>query len=119
MSLRVGFIGAGKMATALARGIVGQGQVLSSPKHLTASCPPQDADLLQSIKDLGCETTHDNLELVSNSDLVILAVKPMIVPKVLEQIKPVVDRSKLVASIAAGVTLKAIQEGLNPDAKVL
>ena len=51
--VRVGFIGAGKMATALARGIVSQGRILQNSAHLMASCPVQDSLLLEPIKELG------------------------------------------------------------------
>ena len=81
------------MATALARGIVSQGQILSRPQDLMASCPPQDVNLLDPIKELGCTTSHDNLEVVSNSDIVILAVKPAIIARVLTEGKTLLNGS--------------------------
>ena len=85
--IRVGFIGAGKMAAALANGLVKQGQVVQKASDLMVSCPVQDNQLLDSFKNLGCETTNDNRELVAFSDVIILAVKPMIIPKVLKDIQ--------------------------------
>ena len=116
--VRVGFIGSGKMTVALARGLVAQGQVLKSPRHLWASCPPQDAALLTPIKDLGGHTTHDNQELVDQSDVIVLSVKPNVLPRVLEEVKPVVNSSKLICSIAAGVKLPTIEASLDDTAKV-
>ena len=118
--VRVGFIGAGKMATALARGIISQGKVLRNSADLLASCPVQDSQLLEPIKELGGTTTHDNLHVVDNSDVVILAVKPLVIHKVLEEIKPALasDTSKLVVSIAAGIQIKDIYENLQPESKV-
>ena len=116
--VRVGFIGAGQMATALARGIVSQGKVLQNNSNLYASdLNPQS---LKSIKDLGGQTTNDNLHVVDNSDVVILAVKPQIMSKVLEQIKPAVaaDPKKLLVSIAAGVKIQTIQQSLLSESKV-
>jgi len=116
--VRVGFIGAGQMATALARGIVSQGKVLQNNANLYASdLNPQS---LKSIKDLGGQTTNNNLHVVDNSDVVILAVKPQIMSKVLEQIKPAVaaDPKKLLVSIAAGVKIQTIQESLLSESKV-
>lgn len=110
--LRVGFIGAGKMATALARGIISQGQVLTQSKDLLASCPIQDAELLKPIQELGGQTMHDNKELVAQSDVVILAVKPFIIPKVLQDVEQVLDSQKLLVSIAAGVKIGQIGEHL-------
>ena len=51
--VRIGFIGAGKMAQALANGLVKQGQTLKNPGHMMASCPVQDKYLLEPFKDLG------------------------------------------------------------------
>ena len=116
-AVRIGFIGAGKMATALARGIVSQGQILSRPQDLMASCPPQDANLLAPIKELGCTASHDNLEVISNSDIVILAVKPAIIPRILSEGKPLFQ-SKLVTSIAAGIKIRQMQDVI-PEAKVI
>ena len=116
--VRVGFIGAGQMATALARGIVSQGKVLQNNANLYASdLNPQS---LKSIKDLGGQTTNNNLHVVDNSDVVILAVKPQIMSKVLEQIKPAVaaDPKKLLVSIAAGVKIQTIQQSLLSESKV-
>ena len=53
-AVRIGFIGAGKMATALARGIVSQGQILSRPQDLMASCPPQGKKNIAKILATGC-----------------------------------------------------------------
>ena len=48
--VRIGFIGAGKMASALASGLVRQGQVLKNSSDLMASCPVQDNHLLEPFK---------------------------------------------------------------------
>jgi pyrroline-5-carboxylate reductase len=118
--VKIGFIGAGKMATALARGIVAQGQLLKSgPQDLWASCPPNDAAFLEPFKALGCMTTHENKELVANSDVIILAVKPLVIPRVLHDVKSIVDKTKVIVSIAAGIKIGLIEEGLEHDAKVV
>jgi len=72
--VRVGFIGAGQMATALARGIVSQGKILQNPSNLFAS--DLNLQALKPIKDLGGQITSSNLDVVDNSDVVIMAVKP-------------------------------------------
>ena len=83
-----------------------------------ASCPIQDADLLKDIDDLGCKTTHNNLEVVEHSDVVILSVKPMILPKIIKEIRSEAGHSKLLVSIAAGVKIQQMQEELMKETKV-
>ena len=115
--VRVGFIGAGKMAGALARGFAKT--LPTGPKTISASCPPQDILLLDEIKDMGCNTMHSNEELVNTSDVIMLAVKPSIVPIVLKEVKHLIDPSKLVVSIAAGIKVKDMETDLHPNSKVL
>ena len=114
--VRVGFIGAGKMAGALARGFAKT--LPTGSKTISASCPPQDAFLLDEIKQLGCNTMHSNEDLVNTSDVIMLAVKPSIVPIVLKQVRHLVDPNKLVVSIAAGLKVKDMENDLNGDSKV-
>ena len=67
----------GKMATAIAGGIIKNGKILKNgPKDVTASCPEFDAHLLEPFKALGCGTTFSNKTLVDNSDVIILVLKP-------------------------------------------
>jgi len=77
---RVGFLGAGRMASALAQGFVRGGGVVSSTQ-ITASCPPADAALLADFSQFGARTTHDNIKVAAESDILMLAVKPNIVPR--------------------------------------
>lgn len=75
---------------------------------LVASCP--DEDFLKELP-AGCRGIRDNLEAVSSSDLVFLAVKPCVVRNVLDEVRPCIKPgTHTVISIAAGVTLKSISE---------
>ena len=57
-------------------------------------------------------TTSSNSEVVKKSEIIILAVKPNIVPDVLEDILSHIGDGHLVVSIAAGVPLSRLQDGL-------
>ena len=108
---RVLIIGAGYMGSALARGIVAADLPVSlavsdiDPKRLEYIAGYSDA---QGGKG-SITTTTDTLSAAEASDVIILAVKPGVIGSVLSQIAPV-TRNKLVISIAAGVTLAAIEE---------
>ncbi|XP_065649010.1 uncharacterized protein LOC100205698 [Hydra vulgaris] len=106
----VGFIGAGNMAFAIAKGIISSGFL--SPKNIIASARTRVR--LDTIwKELGVATTTDNIEVINQADIIILAVKPFVLSSILDQIKGVGGlTSKLFISIATGVTLETIQTRL-------
>ena len=113
---KVGFIGAGNMGEALIKGLVAANLV--PPKAIYAS----DVRLehLRALEQrYGVQLTQDNAELVSQVDVVILAVKPQIMASVLGQIAPAVTRQKLLISIAAGVPTKTIRAGLGKEARLI
>src|SRR5262245_39190850 len=113
---RVGFIGAGRMATALAGGWLAAG--LASRETLLAS-DPLPAAAAEFARITGCRTTPDNRAVAEAADVLVLAVKPQQVGPVLEGLhgKPVAG--KLVVSIAAGVPLARLTSGLGPAARLV
>ncbi|VDO16483.1 unnamed protein product [Haemonchus placei] len=64
-------------------------------------------------------TTHDNSEVVHNSDVVFFAVKPPHVGKVAAEIAPSLTREQLVVSIALGITIRNIETLLPPKSRVI
>ncbi|XP_036234667.1 pyrroline-5-carboxylate reductase 3 [Molothrus ater] len=113
--LWVGFVGAGRMAGGLVRGLLQAGKVPAS--NVLASAPSDKN--LDAWRELGCRTTHCNLEVVYRSTLVFLATKPHILPGVLEEIRPAVGSQHIVVSLVAGVTIQTLQRLLPPGTKVL
>lgn len=102
-SLRIGFLGAGKMATALARGWLTAGLV--AKEHLLASDPVAEARS-HFHEVVGVEPGTDNRAVVRGADLLVLAVKPQNMEGLLQEIAPRVESRHLVLSIAAGITLE-------------
>src|SRR6516165_1009200 len=112
---QIGFLGAGRMATALARGWIRAG--LTRADRCRASDPLPQAR--QAFTDeTGCFAVADNREVVAGSDLLVLAVKPQSMAALLAEIRPVL-RSPLVVSIAAGITLKQLAGGLGPGSRLV
>ena len=64
-------------------------------------------------------TSIDNLQVVSQSDIIVLAVKPQMIPQVLDQIVPALNKNKLVISIAAAISTSFIEEQLNKNIPVI
>ncbi len=104
---KVAFIGAGNMAEALIKGLLKASFI--DPRNIWASDVRNERlDYLKGLYKI--KTTTDNSEAVQKADIVILAVKPQILSKVVRGIIDVLDESKLVISIAAGVSISKIQK---------
>ena len=115
-SLRIGFLGAGKMATALARGFVDQ--KLVKPARLIASDPFEPARK-SFASETGGRAVSSNTEVVAKSDIIFLAVKPNQVMDALKSVRLDWRPECLLVSIAAGVTLRQLEAGLGADARVV
>ena len=112
----VGIVGAGKIGSAIARGIIRTGLVTSDQVMASDVSDP----LRQTIaNELGIGVTSDNRQLCDFADVVILAVKPQIVDSVVKQMAKSLGAGKLLVSVAAGVPLSRIQAGLTPGARVV
>ncbi len=105
----IGFVGGGNMAEALVRGMVEEGM-----RDIVVS-DPSDERRAHLEKRYGVRTTADNTEAVRDSEVVVLAVKPQQMEEVLNEIAPAVTAEHTVVSIAAGITIKFIQERLGSD----
>lgn len=99
---KIGFIGCGKMAGAIIKGINEKGFDIIASK----SSPD---NLEETSKRLSVEVTLDNKFLTQNSEVIFIAVKPNQVEAVLEEIKEYITPDKLVVSVAAGVTIGFIK----------
>lgn len=66
-------------------------------------------------QELGVPFTHSNVEVVCGSDVVFIAVKPHMVPHVLNEISPHITDRHIIVSVAAGVTLAALEEVSSQD----
>jgi len=100
----IGFLGAGKMATALAKGIVRAGLV--RPSRIIASDIFPGARKAFA-KEIGGEVTTSNAEVLKKASVILLAVKPHQVEEVFASVRDVVTRQHLIISIVAGLKTTA------------
>jgi len=101
----IGFIGAGKMATALAKGIV-RSSLVKPGKIVASDIFP--AARKAFAKEIGAKVTPLNTEVFKKASVIILAVKPHQVEEVFTGIKDVVSRQHLIISIVAGLKTTAL-----------
>jgi pyrroline-5-carboxylate reductase len=113
---QIGFLGAGRMATALAQGFLRAGLIQTTTCR--ASDPSEPARHGFS-KDTGCDAGDDNRAVVAESNVLFLAVKPQNMNALLAEIRPTIKADHLIVSIAAGVTLHQLQHGLGGHARLV
>jgi pyrroline-5-carboxylate reductase len=114
--LKIGFLGAGKMATALAKGFVRAELVF--PKEIIAGDLYGVARNIFA-KETGAKTTASNSDVLKFANVVILATKPDQVPAALAEISGAFTKNHLLISIAAGVTLAKLEVLLPAGARVI
>jgi pyrroline-5-carboxylate reductase len=106
-NMRIGFIGAGMMAEAIAHGLLHAGV---RPDMVMVADP--SADRRNHFEKMGVAVTQQNDAVAAFADTLILAVKPDVVAPALADIAGQVTPEKLIISIAAGVTTASINAGL-------
>ena len=110
--MKIGFIGLGNMATAMLGGILRKG--MAEPQDVIGFDKSDKA--AEKIKtELNIEIAQDNKSAARRSDILFLAVKPIFMEEVIEDIRDVVRPETLVVSIAAGKTLSFLQNEFNKN----
>ncbi len=114
--MRIACIGAGNMGSAMVRGMLRANVV--SPARITLS-NHKKAKLKTLKKELGIRVTDDNAQAVQKADVVILAIKPQILPGVLSEIKDQACNGALFLSVAAGIPTSLIENLLGGKTRVI
>ena len=103
------FIGSGNMAEAMIRGLLNQ--ELIEPAQVIASGPrPKRGEELR--QRYGIRTTTQNREAAEQAHIVVLSVKPQVLPRVLPELRGHLQPGVLVISIVAGARIRSIMHGL-------
>lgn len=112
----IAFLGAGKMATALARGLVASGTAEGSSVVASDASPAALEAFQREVS--GARAANSNADAATEADIVVLAVKPQYLPAVLAEVKSAVSK-QLVLSIAAGYPLHRLAEGLSNGVRII
>ena len=116
ISQTLGFIGSGRMATALGRGCVSSG--LFAGEQVLAADPFEAARQGFAEQVAGARLMTDNEALLAEAEIVVLAVKPQVMPEVLADLAAHTTDQHLFVSIAAGITLTKLAD-LLPKGKLV
>jgi len=114
--MKLGIIGAGNMAGAIIGGIVKKGII--SEKEIICSSPVE-AERTKAAESFGINVTADNKEVVNKSKVILLAVKPQVIPIVAEEIKDTIKDDQLIISIVAGKSIDWYNEAFGRKLKIV
>ncbi len=114
-SMRVAIVGAGVMAEAMIAGLLADRAV--APAQLVASHPRRDRREMLAERH-GITVMASNAEAVHEAEIVVLAVKPQMLGRVMREIAPALTDAQAVLSIVAGATLRTLAVGLGHAAVV-
>ena len=113
---KIGLLGTGNMASALVRGLLSSKTL--RPEQIRGS-DLRAEQLAELEKSYGIKTHTDNADLLAWANVVVLAVKPQVIDRVLDQVASDINSNTLVISIAAGVPLRSIEARLPDGIRVL
>lgn len=112
----IAILGSGNIGLALAKGLVKAG--IFTPQQITLT--RRNVAALATLADEGYNVTADNAEAVIKADIVVLAILPQQLNKLLDEIKPAADKSKhLLISVVSGVSCQDIRTQLDLDVQVI
>lgn len=112
----IGFIGCGNMGSAMVSGMISSG--LCPADHIIASAHTQKT-LDRLFADYGIRVTNDNKQIVQNSDIIFLAIKPYLYKAIIEEIRDFVDETKIVVAIAAGISHSSLNAFFQRPVKII
>ena len=114
--MKIGFIGTGNMGSSIIKGI------LSSKFEKSENINIFDLDkekVNNLVKEYGVNAVNSEKELAKNCDIIVLSVKPHIIPIVLKNLSGNVKKDTIILTIAAGISISVIENALGEDKKVV
>jgi pyrroline-5-carboxylate reductase len=115
MEFKLGFIGAGNMAEAIARAAIDHNIV--APDKIIASDPTEARR--QHFESLGITVTQDNTQVITQAEQVVLAVKPQMFPNVIDDLAAHVRPDQILISIMAGIGSKKLSQMIGKPARII
>ncbi|MDI9476011.1 MAG: pyrroline-5-carboxylate reductase [Natronincolaceae bacterium] len=116
MDKKIGFIGAGNMASTIINGLVNSFKDINNKIYVTDI----NKEKVEKLRDgLNINLCENNTELVKRCDIIFLAIKPNAYQSVLKEIKSYMNNEKLIISMMAGVTIDDIKQYFKQPVKII
>lgn len=116
MSMKLGFIGSGNMASAMMSGII-KNEIFKADEIIASDLFAPSREKAQAT--MGINVTESNVEVVEQAEVVVLAVKPQFYPAVIAEIKDIVKPEQIIITIAPGKTLAWLAEQFGKEMKIV
>ncbi|MGN7398242.1 pyrroline-5-carboxylate reductase [Cytobacillus praedii] len=116
MKRKIGFIGCGKMAQAMIGGILQSNTVV--PQQIVASAQSEET-IDKAAAKFQIQVTANNRLVAEQADILFLAIKPNIHAQIIEEIKHVIKQEAIIITIAAGISLKFLEDSFNRQIKAI
>ena len=116
MGFKIGFIGTGNIGASLIKGVLRSGTAQPGDIYIYDVDQDKASELA---KDTDVRLSFSNEQLTASCDYIVLAVKPVYVKAVLEEIKESFTDAKVLVSVAVGITSKTLKSVLGENAKVV
>lgn len=113
---KIAIIGGGKMGSIIAQGLFEQ-KIFPKRDITVTDIDSARLDFIRST--MGLQVSHDNIKSAKNADIIVIAVKPQNMAATLNEFGSAIDASKVVISIAAGITTSFIETSLPKGTRVL
>ncbi|WP_408006666.1 pyrroline-5-carboxylate reductase [Pseudalkalibacillus sp. A8] len=107
---RITFVGAGSMAESIIKGLISKKMIPSQNIMVTNRTDDERLECLE--EKYGIQVSYDDERILTDTDLIILAMKPKDARSGLQRIRPYVKKSHIIASVMAGITTGFIEEVL-------
>ena len=114
--MKLGFIGTGNMASAIMGGII-KNQIIPANEIIGADVMEAGRERVK--EQFGIHVTADNHEVVKNSNVIILSVKPQFYAEVIAEIKDDIREDQIIITIAPGKTLAWLKEQFGKNVKIV
>ena len=114
--MKLGFLGAGNMGTAMMRGIAAS-EICTSDRIAQILAYDTDADKLAALRNAGVMPCESAQALCDAADYLVLAVKPQVLGGVLDALT--IRKDQVITSICAGISAEFIRSHTIPDARII
>ncbi|MCR6516347.1 pyrroline-5-carboxylate reductase [Clostridium sp. LY3-2] len=116
MCKKIGFIGCGNMGSSMLGGLIDK-EFLSKENFFVSAKSEESKKRLE--EKFGVNVRSKNIDVVKESDVIVLAVKPYMYEKVIKEVKDFIRKDQIIVSIAAGIDIKDLENWIGEDFKIV